>query len=396
MRRLTGLPKLMLAVAGAVIVLVVAACGTTTSSSTSTTSNAGDTTGTAQAAAKYGPDHPLKIVFLLQSDTPNDGGWNESWERARKEIQKRFGDKVETSYKLSVPDTEETVNIVNGVVADGANVVIGVSYGQGQPLMKAAKAHPDVYFIQSQWKSPGLANWSGVDVAAEQGYYLAGMAAAAASKSKKVGGVVPFAVPFVLREINGFQFGIQAARSVHQGARRPDQLVVRSVQGPAGGPGRDVGRLRRRRPVPRRPLDRQRRPAQGRAVGGHGHRHQQGGAQDVPGHAGVELGRGAGHARSTAILNNQWKSTFLYADMQKDGVSMAWGDAFKTRVPADVQKKIEETEQAFKDGSKQVFTGPIKNTDGKVVVPAGKSLDVDQLEGMDFVVQGITGVNAKG
>lgn len=392
MRRLTGLPKLMLAVAGALIVLVVAACGTTTSSSTGSSS---DSTGTAPAAAQYGPDHPLKIVFLLQSDTPNDGGWNESWERARKEIQKRFGDQVETSYKLSVPDTEETVNIVDGVVADGANVVIGVSYGQGAPLIKAAKKHPDVYFIQSQWKSPGLANFSGVDVAPEQGYYLAGMAAAAASKSKKIGAVVPFAVPFVLREINGFALGVQSVDPT---------IKVRGVLTNSWfDPSKD---LQAAQAVMSDGSDVVARFLDDRSIDSAAQR------KDV-----LWVGTGTDTSKTApktflatplwnwsgvlgtlvdSVLNNQWKSTFLYADMQKDGVSMAWGDAFKTRVPADVQKKIEETEQAFRSGDKQVFTGPIKNTDGKVVVEDGQSLDLDGLLGMDFVVQGISGINAKG
>lgn len=389
MRDLRSLRRLSVGAAGVVAALVIAACGTT-----STTAEK-EATGATPASAKHDSSNPLNVVVLFQSETPNDGGWNESWERARNKIEEHFGGKVKTSYKVSVPDTEETVNIVDGVVADGADVVIGVSYGQGPPLLKAAKKHPDVYFIQSQWKSPGLANFSGVDVAPEQGYYLAGMAAAAASKGKTIGAVVPFAVPFVLREINGFALGAQSID--------PSIKVSGVLTNSWFDPSKDVQAaqavMSKGANVVARFLD-------DRAIDTAAQR------------KGVYwVGTGT-DTRKTApktflatpmwnwdgvlttlidsILNDQWTSQFLYADMQKDGVTMAWGDAFKEKISAADQQKISDMEKAFKSGEKQVFTGAITDVDGKVAVEDGQSLDLDGLLGMNFVVQGITGVRVKG
>lgn len=383
-----GVPRLMLWAVAAVAALVLSACGTTTSGDKTTD------TGSKPASAKYSAENPLKVVVLFQSATPNDGGWNESWERARKQIQEHFGDKIKTSFKVSVPDSEETVNIVDSVVSEGANVVIGVSYGQGEPLQKAAKKHPDVYFIQSQWKSPGLANWSGVDVAPEQGYYLAGMAAAAATKAKKIGAIVPFAVPFVLREINGFALGVQAVD--------PSVKVKGVLTNSWFDPSKDVQAARAlmadRVDVMARFLDDKAidNATKGKDIlwVGTGTDTREAAPATFLATPTWEWG-GVLTTLIDSILNDKWESTFLYADMAKDGVKMAWGDSFKTRVSADVQKKIEETEQAFKSGEKQVFTGPITGNDGKVAVPDGESLDLDGLLGMNFVVQGIDGIKVK-
>ena len=46
---------------------------------------------------------------------------------------------------------------------------------------------------------------------------------------------------------------------------------------------------------------------------------------------------------------------------------------------------------ALKNGSFYEFTGPLKNQAGKVVVPAGKKLTVQQLYSMDWLVQGVIG-----
>ena len=383
-----GFSRLLLGAVAVLVAVLLSACGTTTSS------NSGGGTTTKPATGKYSATNPLKVVVLFQSETPNDGGWNESWERARQDLQQHFGDQVKMTYKLAVPDTEETVNIVNGVVAAGANVVIGVSYGQGQPLLKAAKKYPNVYFIQSQWKSPGLDNWSGVDVAPEQGYYLAGMAAAAASKTGKIGAVVPFAVPFVLREINGFALGAQAVNpnvkinGVSTNSWFDPSKDVQAAQAVMSGGADVVARF-----LDDRAIDT---AAQKKGV------YWVGTGTDTRAGApktflATPLWNWTGVLTTLidSILKDQWKSTFLYADMEHDGVTMAWGDAFQTKVSADVRTKIEDTEKAYKSGQKQVFTGPITDNKGKVAVADGKTLSVDELEAMNFVVKGIDGISVK-
>ncbi len=48
-------------------------------------------------------------------------------------------------------------------------------------------------------------------------------------------------------------------------------------------------------------------------------------------------------------------------------------------------------EKDIADGAFKVFTGPIKDQAGKVIIPAGKVATDGQLLGMDWFVQGVQG-----
>lgn len=390
--------RLAIGVAALMLMALVVGCGTTTSNSEQTATS-GDTgnsgNGDQQAATKYGPDNPLNVVFLYQSATPQDGGWNQSWDDARKEIQEHFGDSVKTSYKLSVPDTAEAVNIIDTAVQEGADLVIGVSYGHGPNVLKAAKKHPDVYFMQSQWKSPGQQNFAGLDVAPEEGYYLAGMAAAAASETGKLGAIVPFAVPFVLRELNGFALGAQAIN--------PDIEIRGIVTNAWFDPAKDVQAARAlissgadgiARLLDDAAVDRAAQNADVVWVG-----------------TGVDTTEGAPKTALTSpmwlwaaplikqiqgLLDGTWSTDFQYVGFQEGGVDISpWGEGFDRVSDAD-QQKIEDTKTALTTGEFDVFTGPINDTSGNVAVPDGQTLDVDDLLGMNFVVEGVDGVSVQG
>ena len=44
---------------------------------------------------------------------------------------------------------------------------------------------------------------------------------------------------------------------------------------------------------------------------------------------------------------------------------------------------------AFRQGKLSVFAGPLKDRDGKLKVPAGKTLDLKALQEMDWLVSGV-------
>ena len=60
-------------------------------------------------------------------------------------------------------------------------------------------------------------------------------------------------------------------------------------------------------------------------------------------------------------------------------------------VPEDVKRMAEEEHVRFKAGTQTIFTifrGPLKNQDGVEKAPAGKSLSVEELQEMDWFVEG--------
>jgi basic membrane protein A len=60
-------------------------------------------------------------------------------------------------------------------------------------------------------------------------------------------------------------------------------------------------------------------------------------------------------------------------------------------VPAEVQTKVMASKEKIKSGTKQVFTGPIRNQAGQEKIAAGKSASDETLLGMNWFVQGVIG-----
>ncbi len=83
-----------------------------------------------------------------------------------------------------------------------------------EPMLAVAEQYPDVVFEHATgyMTADNMGNYFG---AAEEGRYLEGMAAAAASETGELGYVAAFPIPEVLRGINAWTLG---ARSVNPDA----------------------------------------------------------------------------------------------------------------------------------------------------------------------------------
>jgi simple sugar transport system substrate-binding protein len=58
-------------------------------------------------------------------------------------------------------------------------------------------------------------------------------------------------------------------------------------------------------------------------------------------------------------------------------------------VPADVKEQVVKLEGGLKAGTFHPFTGPIKDQDGKERVAAGKTMTDDELNKMDYYIEGV-------
>jgi simple sugar transport system substrate-binding protein len=59
------------------------------------------------------------------------------------------------------------------------------------------------------------------------------------------------------------------------------------------------------------------------------------------------------------------------------------------KVPAALKEKVEKVKAGLKDGSFEIWKGPIVGQDGKLVVKDGESADDKFLSGIDFFVKGV-------
>jgi len=353
----------------ALAAIALAACG------------GGTTTTTTGGAFKAG---------WIYVGSPSDAGWTKAHDDGRLYVQQQLGSQLKTTFKENVPEGPQVSQVIDDLVRDGNKIIFSTSFGFQDQMAAAAKKYPNVYFEQATGfkLDKNLAEFFG---AAEDTDYLTGMAAGAASKSGKLGFVAPFPIPEVIREINAFALG---AQTTHPGAtvqvvwtttwfdpgkekKAAESLVSAGVD--VLGQGQDS-------------------PATGEAAKAASLKwagydsDQSSFAPDnwltgtVYNWGPYELGR------VKAAMDGSWTSGSYYGSLKDHFVDLA---PFGKSVSAATQAAINDKKQALIAGTFYEFGGPLKDQSGKVRVPDGSKLTLDQILTMDWFVQGVIG-NPKG
>ena len=88
-------------------------------------------------------------------------------------------------------------------------------------------------------------------------------------------------------------------------------------------------------------------------------------------------------------IDGKWDPTPVWMHY-KDG-AMSLEGVRTDKIPADIVKKMEEAKAKIESGEFHPFTGPIKTNDGKEAAKAGEVLKDDQLQTMNYYVDGVIG-----
>ncbi|MDR9390689.1 MAG: BMP family ABC transporter substrate-binding protein [Trueperaceae bacterium] len=157
-------------------------------------------------------DDPLKVAFIYVGPV-GDYGFSYAHDLGRQATQEHFGDAIETVYVEDVPEPEVEA-FIDQLVADGADVIFGTSFGYGDGILAAAQRYPDVIFGWGTGisRAPNVLTYMADFY---QVYYLNGLIAAALSETGNLGYVAAFPIAEVKRHINGFALG---AREVNPDA----------------------------------------------------------------------------------------------------------------------------------------------------------------------------------
>ena len=358
----------------AAVAVVGAACGGSSSTATSTPSGSQWTTS-----------HPFVAAFIYVG-APSDAGWTHAHDVGRLAVESNFGGRVKTLTKENVPEGPQVSQVITQLVNQGANIVFATSFGYQDAMAAAAKQYPSVLFEQATGTDLA-ANLSEYYGAGEDGDYLSGMAAGAATKNGKIGFVAPYPIPEVIREIDAFTMG---ARAVNPNATVQvvwtntwfDPAKERQAAESLVGAGVDVLG------------DGQDSPTTGQVAAAANLKwtgydsDQTSFAPDVWLTA-TTYNWGPYYIKEVQdAMNGTWKSHFYYGGLKDGFVVMA---PFGKSVSAATQTAITAKQDAIKGGTFKVFGGPITKQDGTVGVPAGSSLTVDQLYALNWFVQGVKG-----
>jgi basic membrane protein A and related proteins len=356
-----------------VIALVAAACG------------GEDTPDTTDLGDADGDGEPTRVAFVYIGP-PGDAGWTFQHDQGRQAVEEEFGDAVEVTFLENIPEGAESVQTFERLAREGNDLIFGTSFGYMEPMAEVSEQFPDVVFEHATGylTTDNMGNYFG---AAEEGRYLEGMAAGAASESGEIGYVAAFPIPEVLRGINAYTLG---AREVN-----PDATVRvvwtstwydPEVEGQAAESLLDAG------------VD---------VVGMHQDSPAVGQAAEAAGAGWTgynsDMQRFAEDAWLTAtvwdwapyyidrvrqVMEGTWEPESYYGTMADGMVDLA---PFGDRVPEDVRGEIEARQAEITAGDFAPFTGPINDQDGAERVADGEQMTLEELLSIDFFVEGVIG-----
>ncbi len=366
-------------VVAAAATMLTAAC----SSGSGTTSSSGTASGGTAAAAK------IKVAFVYVGPV-GDTGWTKKHDDGRKELEAAMGDKVQTTFLESVPEGAQSEATFERLAREGNKVIFGTSFGYMDQMLAVAKKYPDVVFMHAAgYKTDkNMGTYFG---AAEEARYLTGMAAASATKSKKLGYVAAFPIPEVIRGINAFTLGAQKINpditvDVVWTSTWFNPTVEKEAAQSLLNKGIDVIGQHQDTPGPGEAAQ----AANAKWVGYND-----------------DMSRFAPQAWLTApmwdwgpfyiktvqdVMAGTWKSEQYYGNMKDGLVKLA---PVSSSVPADIKAQMDDAQKKIISGEFAPFTGPITKQDGSVAYAAGAKASLDDLLKMDYFVKGVNG-NAKG
>lgn len=339
----------------------------------------------APAAAAPAKAEPLKAAFVYVGPV-GDAGYSFAHDVGRKYAVEKLGDKIQTTFVEKVAEGPDAERVVRDLVAQGNKVIFATSFGFMDAMVKVAKDHPDVYFEHATGYKTAE-NLRVYEAKFYEGAYLAGIVAGKMTKTNTLGFVASFPIPEVLRNINAFTLGAQsvnpkiktkvvwvnawfdppketeAAQSLfNQGAdvllQNTDSTAVLQAAERAGkyafGWDSDMSAF-----APKAHL------------------------------GSCALNWGVYYEKAlNDVLDKTWKT-----QETKWGVKEGMTDLVKVPdfVPAEVKAKVDAARDALKGGTFEVFTGPITDNAGKVVLAKGTVADDKWKGAVDFYVKGVEG-----
>jgi basic membrane protein A and related proteins len=334
-------------------------------------------------SARAGSSDVFKVAWIYVGPH-NDGGWSQAHNAGRLYVQKALGSKVQTTYKENITVGPQFDQTVSSLVADGYKMIFATSFGYVTKAL--ADKYPDVKFEQATGTlvTKNLSEYFG---AAEDTIFLSGIAAGAASKTGKLGYVVAYPIPEVIRDTNAFALGAQlahpgatvrvvwthswfspqaekrAAQSLHEAGA---DVLGQNVDSPT------TGQYAQTVNVP--------------WVG-----YDSNSAKFAPK---VWLTASVSNwgpyylKRVKAAMAGTWKPGFYYGSIKDGFTSLA---PYGPTVPAKTKALIASYRQKLTNGSYYEFAGPLYDQSGKLRLPKGKRMTVNQLYTMDWFVKGVIG-----
>ncbi|SIQ86920.1 nucleoside-binding protein [Rhizobium sp. RU35A] len=327
---------------------------------------------------------PLGIALVVPSPI-GDVGWGHALKAGLEPVKAAYGDKVKITVLENIAEGPDADRIMNKTVADGNHFLVAGSFGYQNGALQIARRNPKVSVLHASGFQVAP-NFSPFAAKYFQGTYLMGMAAAALSKTGKLGSVSAFAIPELITSINAFALGAQAVNPNIE----ISVVWVNSWFDPAKEQEAAKALIAQKCDV------------------------IFSNAQDTPSVISLCEEQGVYAFNLNSSMKKYAPKTYLgcvatdWSPYFKASVDAHLAGKFKganaflgvadkvvqvvdwnPAIPADTVAKIKDVEGKIAAGSFSPFTGPITKVDGSVGVAAGKTMADGEIVAMDWHVKGV-------
>ena len=324
----------------------------------------------------------IKVGFIYVGPI-GDHGWTYRHDIGRLDVEKHFGDKVETVYLENVKYGPDSERAIRAMAKSGADIIFATSFGYMEPMLKVAKEFPNVKFEHATGykQSDNMASYG---LRLYQARHVQGVIAGMMTKTNKICYVGAFPIPEVIREINTYYLG---AKSVNPDVDI-DIVWVNTWYDPGKeaqaadvmiAEGCDMVAQHTDSPAPLQ-------TAEKAGVLGFGQASDQYKfAPKAQLTATIDNWSPYYISKVQGVIDGTWKTGDYFGHMNEDVVQMA---PF-TNMPANVKAFAQKIKDGIKNGKYFAFTGPIKDNTGKLQLKDGEIADDSHLNSMMYYVEGI-------
>jgi basic membrane protein A len=337
------------------------------------------------------PNDILTVGFIC-SGTITDGGNTQAQNNGAKFVEEYFNGKVKTLVLENVDASirQSVQNAVYSLTQQGAKVVVGTDTGYRDTIYGLANsaAYKDIIFLlfSGSQNANKLSNVDYYFGATEEPIYLSGIIAGKQTKSKKLGYLAAYQTTESFISINAFTLG---ARSVNpkadvyvvftQSSSDPDQEL--SAAEVLLDMGCDI--ITQHGDTTRPLLAAE--EAEAFAIGCN---------IDNPSLApgawltAAPVWRHERYLVSTIekIIAGNWTPESFYGNLEMGYVDIA---PLSVLVTQEARDAVEEAKKALISGEINIFTGPLKDNQGDLVVSEGAILDRERLWETDYFLAGV-------
>ncbi|MDR7307858.1 BMP family ABC transporter substrate-binding protein [Rhodoferax saidenbachensis] len=328
---------------------------------------------------------PLNVLFLYVGPV-GDGGWTFSHEKARKELVRVFGDKIQTTYIENVPESEVALRVIREGAIRGNTLIFGTTFGYMEPMLKAASQFKGVKFEHATGYKLAE-NMSTYDGRTYEGAYLAGVIAGKMTKTGTLGVVASIPIPEVIRNINGFTLGAQSSNPkvrtkvvwVNEWFNPPKEAAAATNLMDGGA---DILFQNTDSPaVLQTAQDKGK-----RAIGWDSDMTAYGPKAHL---ASSVINWGPYYIKATKdVLDGTWTMGQRWWGVKEGVIDVV---SIADDVPADVKARVDAVKAGLRKGSFSVWKGPILDNTGREMLKKGEVGNDLFLAGMNFYVKGVEG-----